>query len=169
MATIEVPLQAVVPYDAGRMADLLSDLRAFRPQAAMSLSIGAWLMACRLPAGRDGWSPNLFTDVLDIPAICIWDSAPQDFAAHLLDLPGPGSAEVATPATSRPGVLAALRRELHHPRLIHWSRDSGQTRVMRDMGLLPTGKVLTEISPTVPGFLPPPTQHRPRMPCSSAT
>ena len=74
VATIEVPLQAVVPYDAGRMADLLSDLRAFRPQAAMSLSIGAWLMACRLPAGRDGWSPNLFTDVLDIPAICIWEA-----------------------------------------------------------------------------------------------
>ena len=156
VATIDVPLQAVVPYDAGRMADLLSDLRAFRPQAAMSLSVGAWLMACRLPAGRDGWSPNLFTDVLDIPAICIWDSAPQDFAASLIDLPGPGSAEVESPATSRPGVLGALQRELCHPRLIHWSRDSGQTRVMRDMGLLSTGKVLTEITPIVPGFLPAP-------------
>jgi hypothetical protein len=156
VATIDVPLQAVVPYDAGRMADLLSMLRAFRPQAAMALSVGAWLMACRLPAGRNGWSPNLFTDVLDIPSICIWDSAPQDFAAHLLDLPCPGSAEVATPATSRPGVLAALRRELHHPRLIHWSRDSGQIRVMRDMGLLSTGKVLTEITPIVPSFTPAP-------------
>ena len=156
VATIDVPLQAVVPYDAGRMADLLSDLRAFRPQAAMALSVGAWLMACRLPAGRDGWSPNLFTDVLDIPSICIWDGAPLDFAARLLDLPGPGSAEMETPATSRPGVLAALRRELRHPRLIHWSRDSGQTRVMRDLGFLSAGKVLTEISPILPGFMPDP-------------
>ena len=156
MATIEVPLQAVVPYDAGRMADLLSDLRAFRPQAAMSLSVGAWLMACRLPAGRDGWSPNLFTDVLDIPAICIWDAAPLDLAASLLDLPGPGSAEVESPATSRPGVLGALRRELGHPRLIHWSRDSGQARVMRDLGFLSGGTVLTEVSPILPGFAPGP-------------
>jgi hypothetical protein len=156
VATIDVPLQAAVPHDAGRLADLLSDLRAFRPQAAMALSVGAWLMSCRLPAGRDGWSPNLFTDVLDIPAICIWDGAPQDFAANLLDLPGPGSAEVATPATSRPGVLAALRREFHHPRLIHWSRDSGQTRVMHDFGFLSANRVLTEPTPIVPGFTPDP-------------
>ena len=156
VATIDVPLQAVVPYDAGRMADLMSQLRAFRPQAAMALSVGSWLMACRLPAGRDGWSPNLFTDVLDIPSICIWDGAPLDFAAGLLDLPGPGSAETESPATSRPGILAALQRELRHPRLIHWSRDSGQTRVMRDLGFLSAGTVLTEISPILPGFAPDP-------------
>jgi hypothetical protein len=162
VATIDVPLQAVVPHDAGRIADLLADLRAFRPQAAMALSVGAWLMSCRLPAGRDGWSPNLFTDVLDIPAICIWDGAPIDFAAGLLGLPGPGSAEVVTPATSRPGVLDALRRELHHPRLIHWSRDSGQTRVMRDLGLLSSGTALSEPSPILPGFTPDPDAPPPR-------
>jgi hypothetical protein len=155
VTTIEVPLQAVVPHDAGRLADLLAELRAFRPQAAMALFVGAWLVSCRLPAGRDGWSPNLFTDVLGIPAICIWDSAPLDFAVGLLGLPGPGAA-LESPAMSRPGALGALRRELCHPRLIHWSRDSGQTRVMRDLGFLSDGKVLTEISPFLPGFMPDP-------------
>ena len=162
VATIDVPLHSVVPHDAGRIADLLADLRAFRPQAAMALSVGAWLMSCRLPAGRDGWSPNLFTDVLDIPSICIWDSAPQDLAAGLLNLPGPGSADAVTPATSRPGVLGALRRELHHPRLIHWSRDSGQTRVMQDFGFLSADRVLTEATPIVPGFTPDPDAPAPR-------
>jgi hypothetical protein len=156
VATIDVPLQTFFPHDVGRLADLLAELRAFRPQAAMALSVGAWLMSCRMAPDRDGWSPNLFTDVLDIPAICIWDGAPMDFAASLMDLPGPGSAEIPTPATSRPGVVAAMRRELHHPRLIHWSRDSGQTRAMRDLGFLPAGTVLTDPSPTLPGFSPAP-------------
>lgn len=142
VATIDVPLQAFFPPDAGRIADLLTALRAFRPQAAISLSVGAWLMSCRLPAGRDGWAPNLFTDVLDIPAICIWDHAPLDFAAGLFD------------AFEVPGALTALRRELAHPRLVHWSRDSGQTRLTRDLGLLSAAKVIAEPSPILPGFTP---------------
>jgi hypothetical protein len=154
IATIAVPWQAIFLRDAGHIADLLSDLRAFRPQAAMSLSVGAWLMAYRLPPGRDGRSPNLFTDVLDIPSICLWDGAPLDFAAYVLDLAGLRSAEAA--ATSQPGALGVLGRELRHPRLIHWSRDSGQTRVMRDLGFLPEGKVLSELSPVLPGFAPDP-------------
>ena len=162
VATIDVPLHAFFPPDVGRIADLLSDLRTFRPQAAISLSIGASLLWCRLPAGRDGWAPGLFSEVLDIPSICIWDHAPLDFAANLLGTPGLRAGEAETPALSRPGALAALKRELGDPRLIHWSRDSGQTRLMRDLGLLPAGKVLTEASPIMPGFRPEPDAPAPR-------
>lgn len=142
LATIDVPLQMFLQPDAGRLADLLAELRAFRPQAAISLSVGAWLMSCRLPAGRDGWAPNLFTDILDIPTICLWDHAPLDFADGLFE------------AIEVPGARAALRRELAHPRLIHWSRDSGQTRLMCDLGFLPAGRVIAEPSPILPGFTP---------------
>jgi len=156
VATIDVPLQTFLDAEAGPIADLLSDLRAFRPQAAMGINVGAWLPFCRLPLRRDGWAPNVFSEVLDIPSICLWDGAPLDFAAHQLRVFGPGSNGLPTPATSRPGALAALRRELCHPRLIHWSRDSGQTRVMRDLGFLSAGRVLTEASPVLPGFSPEP-------------
>jgi hypothetical protein len=156
VATIDVPLQTFLEGEAGPIADLLSDLRAFRPQAAMGINVGAWLPFCRLPPQRDGWAPNVFSDVLDIPSICLWDGAPLDFAAHQLRVFGPGSNGLPTPATSRPGALAALRRELCHPRLIHWSRDSGQTRVMRELGFLSAGRVLTEASPILPGFSPDP-------------
>lgn len=141
-ATIDVPLQAFLQPDAGRLADLLAELRSFRPQAAISLSVGSWLMSCRLPAGRGGWAPNLFTEVLDIPAICLWDHAPLDLAASLFE------------AFEMPGALAALRRELAHPRLIHWSRDSGQTRLMRELAFLPAGQLIAEPSPILPGFVP---------------
>ena len=155
VATIDVPLQ-LFPSDAGSIADVVADLRAFRPQAVVSLCIGGPLLWCRLPAGRNGWAPNLFTEVLDIPAICIWDHAPVDFARYLLGTPGLGMGEAETPAMSRPGALDALRRELCHPRLIHWSRDSGQTRVMQELGLLSAGNVLAETTPIVPGFRPEP-------------
>lgn len=142
LATIDVPLQAFRPPDAGQIADLIAELRAFRPQAAISLSVGAWLMSCRLPADRDGWGPNLFTEILNIPALCPWDHAPIDFADALFE------------AIEVPDARTALRRELTHPRLIHWSRDSGQTRLMGDLGFLPAGKVIAEPSPILPGFAP---------------
>ncbi|HEY4168850.1 MAG TPA: glycosyltransferase [Reyranella sp.] len=156
VSTIDVPLQTFLDGEAGPIADLLSDLRAFRPRAAMGINVGAWLPFCRLPPQRDGWAPNVFSEVLDIPSICLWDGPPLDFAAHLLRVFGPGSNGLPTLATSRPGALAALRRELRHPRLIHWSRDSGQARVMRELGCLSAGRVLTDASPVLPGFSPEP-------------
>jgi hypothetical protein len=156
VATFAVPLQTFLEAEAGPIADLVSDLRAFRPQAAMGLCVGAWLPFCRMPPRRDGWTPNVFSEVLNIPSICIWDGAPLDFAANHLRVFGPGASGLPTPATSRPGALAALRRELQHPRLIHWSRDSGQTRAMQELGFLSAGRVLTEITPILPGFNPEP-------------
>jgi len=127
----DVPVEAFVPFvDHGRCADLIDDLRAFRPELALGLPFGAHALVCRLPAGRDGFRPNLFTDILDIPTICIWDHAPFEPAEQLL-APHP-----ATPALSRSGTLERLRRALCHPRLIPCSRDSGQTQLMQQFGLL---------------------------------
>src|SRR5437879_10466855 len=122
----DVPVGAFLPPDAVRISALLSQLRAFQPEIAFGLSHGSYALICRLPARRDGTRPNLFTDVLDIPTICLWDHAPTELADQLL-MPHPPD-----PAASASGASEELHRVLTHPRLVHWSRDSGQTRIMRD-------------------------------------
>lgn len=140
----DVPVETLVRSDDPvRHADLIGDLRAFRPEMALGLPLGSHALVCRLPADRDGFRANLFTDVLDIPTICTWDHAPFELAEQLL------SPHPATPADSSSGTLERLRRALHHPRLIPWSRDSGQTALMDRFGLLPRSP-LHEISPGFP-------------------
>jgi hypothetical protein len=46
------------------------------------------------------------------------------------------------PAGSRGGAEQTLRRVLTHERLVHWSRDSGQTRIMRELGYARAGRVI---------------------------
>src|SRR5438128_8140039 len=67
----DVPVDLFLLPDLGRIADLISDLKAFRPELALGLSKGSYALICRLPARRDGWRPNLFTEVLEIPTICL--------------------------------------------------------------------------------------------------
>ena len=143
----DVPVDAFLVPDATRIASLLSDLKAFRPELAFGLPKGSYALICRLPARRDGWRPNLFTDVLDIPTICLWDHAPLELADQLLAHP-------ADPAESAAGAHETLRQSLTHPRLIHWSPDTGQTQIMEELGFLLPGHVVQESLPSLPGFLP---------------
>ncbi len=146
LETIEVPVDAFVPPDMGRISELLADVRAFRPQLAIGLPLGNLALSCRLPAGRDGWRPNFFADVLGLPTVCQWDHAPFDLADQLL------TPHAASPEASLPGALPRLRRALAHPRLIHWSRDDGQTAIMTELGLLPPGRPIFELPPALPDF-----------------
>jgi hypothetical protein len=147
LEVFDVPIESFAHLpDASRIPALLAHLRAFRPEVAFGLSHGLHAMACRMPAGRDGHRPNLFTDLLDIPTICCWDHAPLDMADQVLQ-PHPRSA-----GESAAGALETLRRALTHPRLIHWSRDSGQARIMRDLGFLRMDRVIHEPPPCLPGF-----------------
>jgi hypothetical protein len=150
LSVFDVPVDAFLPPDTGRIAKVREDLQAFRPQLVLGLPYGSYALLCRLPARRDGWQPNLFLDVLDLPTVCIWDHAPVELADQLL-APHP-----AGPAASTAGALESLRRVLRHPRLIHWSRDSGQTRIMKDLGFLLPDHVIHEMSPALPGFGRPP-------------
>ena len=149
LAVFDVPVDVFLDPGTGRLAALLEDLRTFQPDAAFGLSHGLYALICRLPPGRDGWRANVFTEYLDIPTICLWDHAPLELAEQLL-APHP-----AGPADSRAGALETLRRILTHPRLIHWSRDTGQTRIMQDLGLLLPDRIIQENSPALPGFLAP--------------
>ena len=96
----DVPIDAFMPPDHSQIARLTSALRAFAPDMAMGLSHGSYALICRLPPERDGMRPNLFTDVLDLPTICLWDHAPVELADQVLG-PLPANA-----AQSRLGALA---------------------------------------------------------------
>jgi hypothetical protein len=60
--------------------------------------------------------------------VCLWEHAPLEIADQVLT-PLPES-----PDESVPGAHHALCRMLRHGRLLHWSRDSGQTRLMSALG-----------------------------------
>lgn len=142
----DVPMDAFLLPDVVLVDRIVSDLRAFRPELAFGLHKGACALLCRLPAGRDGWRPNIFTEVLDIPTVCLWDHAPLELADQLL-APHP-----ADPGASVAGAMAKLRRSLTHPRLMHWSPDTGQTRIMRELGFQLPDRVIEEPLPALPGF-----------------
>jgi hypothetical protein len=138
LSVFRVPVDAFLPPDLGRIPALLADLRAFQPELAIGLCAGNYALICRLPPGRDGWRPNLFTEVLDIPTICLWEHAPLEIASQLL-APLPDR-----PVDSESGADRTLRRVLTHPRLVHWSRDSGQTRIMQELGFASAEAVVQE-------------------------
>ena len=142
ITVFDVPVDAFLPPDMVRISALLGELRAFRPELAVGLSHGAHALICRLPAQRDGWKPNFFTEILDLPTLCLWDHAPLEFADQLL------------PPQPFHGAREHLRRVLTHPRLIHWSRDSGQIRIMKELGFLLPDRVIHELTPSLPGFVP---------------
>jgi hypothetical protein len=146
VAVFDVPVDLFLSPDAGHISTLISELRAFQPTFAFGLPVGSYALLCRLPPLRDGSRPNLFTDVFDLPTICLWDHAPVELADQLL-APHPQD-----PTASARGGIDALRRVLTHPRLIHWSRDSGQTRIMRELGFLLLNHLIEEMPPALPGF-----------------
>ena len=144
----DVPVEPFLLQDEPRIEQIVADLKAFQPQLAFGLHRGAYSLLCRLPPGHDGWRANLFTEILDIPTICLWDHAPLELADQLL-APHPAS-----PEASVAGARETLIRSLTHPRLIHWSPDTGQTQIMKELGFLHPDHVIEESLPTLPGFHP---------------
>lgn len=142
-SVFEVPVDAFLPPDPGRISDIADDLRSFRPDLAFGLPYLSQALVFRLPPERDGWRPNLFTDVLGVPTLGSWDHAPLELVEQLLT-PHP-----AGPADSCDGVMASLQRALVHDRVIPWSRDSGQSLLMRDLGLISSAPV-QEMTPALP-------------------
>jgi len=145
-SVFEVPVEAFLPPDAARLPSLIADIRSFRPEIAIGLPRGALALLCRMPPERDGYRRNLFTDVLELPTVVIWDHEPVGLASQLLD-PLPDQ-----PAKSTSTALEALRRTLSHPLLLHCSRDTGQTRIMRELGLVNGNRIMQLGSAAVSGF-----------------
>jgi len=143
----DVPIDAFLLPDVTRVNAIVADLKAFRPELAFGLHKGVCALLCRMPSRR-GRRANLFTDVLDIPTVCLWDHAPLELADQLL-APHP-----AGPGDSEGGARRKLGEMLTHPRLMHWSPDTGQTKLMEELGFLRPWRVIEAPLPGVPGFCP---------------
>jgi hypothetical protein len=110
----------------------LANLRAFRPELAISLSNAGYALLCSDQV--DGATANLFTDVLGIPLIMPWDHGLFQFPS-LIPHHLPGGTVKCEP------VLARIRGVLDHPLMHHLPIDGGQVTEMRRIGMLGSGNV----------------------------
>ena len=99
-----------------------------RHRAIMPCSVACHLIA----TGARIYSRN----VLDVPTICAWEHPPAELADQIL------SPRTELPSDSRAGARDAIRRALNHPRLIHWSRDTGHTKILHQLGFVSAEDVL---------------------------
>ena len=151
----DVPVEPFINGDIIRIRSLVRRLETFQPELAIGLPKGAYALLCRMPPRRNGSRLNVFTQVLGIPVVCLWDHAPFDLTDQLLQ-PFPDS-----PDRSTGGTLEALRDVLSQPGLVHWSPDRGQTAIMRSLDLIRPEQVLHEWLPALPGFEPDRGQAQP--------
>src|SRR5687767_11947116 len=79
----DVPVEPFINGDLVQSRSLVRQLEAFRPELAIGLPKGVYALLCRMPPRRDGSRLNVFTQVLGIPTVCLWDHAPFDLTDQL--------------------------------------------------------------------------------------
>lgn len=117
----------------------IESLRAFRPQLAISLANAGYALACSVPR-EGGGRANLFTDVLEIPVIMLWDHGYLAFPALVL------SPLAQRPEDSGDDAIRRVRDVINHPLFHHFPIDTAQIAEMRRLGMLTTPNV--EFMPT---------------------
>lgn len=143
---------------------LIEDAKAFRPNVAIALPNATYaLMAnprlreLKLQGGRwliprlwhtlQHYPENVFTDILKVPTILLWDHIITQAAHHVFGtLP-------TVRRDGRFGALKALRRALANPRLLHFVPDSGHIDALMEVGLLTSTRVEKYVVPAHAGFL----------------
>jgi len=122
--------------------ETIAALRSFRPDVAVSLPNSGYVLPCATPDGE-----NIFTDILQIPTIMLWDHGLLQFPKQVLDpLPQDHTA-------SLPGCIERLRRVLNHPLFFHYSPDRGHIEQMGRFGLIDPAKVHRFLQPAYPNFI----------------
>lgn len=122
--------------------ETISALRSFRPDVAVSLPNSGYILHCVTPAGE-----NIFSDVLQVPTIMLWDHGLLQFPKHILD-PLPHD-----PRNSTPGCIGRLQKVMQHPRYFHYSPDRGHIDAMGRMGVLDPSRVHLFLQPAYPNFV----------------
>src|SRR5262249_47386753 len=117
--------------DASGQRDEIAQLRAYRPQLAISLTNAGYALTCRLAGAKH----NLFTDVLQVPLMMLWDHGLFQFPAIILS-PLPQQ-----PEDSSAGAISRVAETINHPLMHHFAIDSGQVAEMLRLGLLQTKNV----------------------------
>ena len=122
---LQIDMARLLARDEAYVPRILSDLRSFQPDVALGTPNAGYAVLTSDSKGR-----NLFSDILEIPTLLIWDHGALQFAGLLLQPLPTGVPE------SSDGCIGRLRKALDHPLFLHYSPDRGHTAVMRDLGVL---------------------------------
>jgi hypothetical protein len=131
--------------DVQAFFDQVTPLAAFKPQLVVGTGSPGQVLRCK--TGRitlpDGWfTPNnLFVDHLGLPTILLWDT--------LIDLITI-RADSLVLAESQGGLLARVRDQLDNPLYYHVSLDQQHLDAARQLGILTTPRVRTQLPWTHP-------------------
>ena len=117
-------------------------LRAFAPDVAIGLPNANYAFMC-----RDSGQRNVFSDVLEIPTVMLWDQGLLQLPKLCLE-PLPDS-----PADGRRGAIERMRQLLNHPLYHHYSPDSGHIEALDRLGIISRERVRFFFQPAYPNFV----------------
>lgn len=140
--SLGMPVEVVAGDDWNReskRSEIVSRLKSFAPHFAIGLpnaSYGLYFTDSKQHGAR-----NLFTDVLSVPLVLIWDHLLTQAPAYFLDMSSPESCHNA-------GALALLRSSLAKPLNRHYSPDSAHIEIYESLGLVEPNQVRRYIDPS---------------------
>ena len=118
-------------------------LKSFRPDVAFALPNALYSLLCATPKPQQ----NVFTDLLQIPTILLWDHGLLQLPYQILQ-PMPS-----TPAEGRAGSIRRLRQVLNHPLYRHYSPDRGHIAALDKLGVISASKVRFFLQPAYPNYV----------------
>lgn len=144
--------------DVRAQRDAIADLQAFRPHLAITLANAGYGLVCAVE-GNNGWA-NVFTDMLNIPLMMLWDHGLFAFPNLI------GWRFGSQTGVPNAGVLRRISSVIDAPLMHHYPIDSGQVAEMRRIGMLHSDKVNTIPSMAYKPFLDYGSQPRARRYCN---
>jgi hypothetical protein len=122
-----------ISRDTYEQQNAIANLRSYKPHLAISLSNAIYGLACAVEGDRG--SANVFTDILNIPLMMLWDHGLFAFPSLILNPPAE------RPEDSRSDALRRVSSVIDTPLMYHYPIDSGQVSEMRRIGMLHSDKV----------------------------
>lgn len=117
--------------DTRKQKEAIANLRAFRPHLAISPANYGILCAVKSAGGK----ANVFTDILNVPLMMLWDHGLFGFPSQIL------APLAERPEDSLPDSIRRVSEAIDRPLMHHFPIDSGQVAEMRRIGLLHSDKV----------------------------
>jgi hypothetical protein len=117
--------------DTRKQQDAIARLREYKPH----LAIAPANYGLRCVVESEGGTRNVFTDILEIPLMMVWDHGLFGFPSQIL------APLAETPEESRPGSMHRVSQIIDHPLMCHYPIDSAQVGEMRRLGMLHSDNV----------------------------
>jgi hypothetical protein len=117
--------------DTRKQQDAIARLREYKPH----LAIAPANYGLRCVVESESGTSNVFTDILEIPLMMVWDHGLFGFPSQIL------APLAETPEESRPGSMRKVSQIIDHPLMCHYPIDSAQVGEMRRLGMLHSDNV----------------------------